>query len=536
MTNPQPINTLTLQDAWTEWLKTPRKGHPGQTNADRGATDRANHKRALMDFAVGVNGEEDLSLVSLKLYAVETDRVLENVTLGARQRCGSSLTTRKLTMLHSWSRRLREDLGPFLSLPEVAPLSGRRMRNLMPKKTYLPPFFRSQWPEGLAKEYEALKGAYTDAFYAGPGHEYFNSHTVRPTSLEGYQSALNQYVRFCLQEEQLSAPTLDDLVDQARVMRYRAWYLQQVAQGGYRRFDMTCQALSNIYRYLVATGQRASGHRPDSRADDAPWMTFHRLASATLDAGMERNAVVQLEEIPFLRDTELRQLAQLARRTKPRTTGRRRPTTYNVYIRERTATIFFLESVVPLRLLNVRSLRWGQNLYEIRPGVWHIHLRPHEIKNGKKGRNKKRRKQYRSIQIDLPKKASAWVVWWRERLESYLGERFEEKSPYVFPMRALKKNPDGTFNWVQSSETSIQTSVDALCLELRNHRFRMHRFRHCVATSIISDGGSRVVDMQQAATVLGDSLDTVLKKYNRPDEQKLLNEGYFSRIDDEAPE
>ena len=109
-----------------------------------------------------------------------------------------------------------------------------------------------------------------------------------------------------------------------------------------------------------------------------------------------------------------------------------------------------------------------------------------------------------------------------------MGEDFETITPFVFPMQSTFTDPDGHFQWVSMSHKYLMSAVDTAARDNVGQGFRPHMIRHCVATHVISSGLMK--DVQQAATLLGDSVKTVINTYFKPDEQELLDLGYYATL------
>lgn len=151
-----------------------------------------------------------------------------------------------------------------------------------------------------------------------------------------------------------------------------------------------------------------------------------------------------------------------------------------------------------------------------------MHFKPHELKNGERG------KDLREYHLKLPEDVNGWVKWWHGLLSRLIGPDFERTCPWVFPSRAVLLDDQGRVVWKKCLERGFYDGVRGTCLEVRGHSYRTHLIRHHVATFVFNGRDATIADMQQAATLLGDRLETVVKKYNKPQEQALLDKGYFS--------
>jgi hypothetical protein len=133
---------------------------------------------------------------------------------------------------------------------------------------------------------------------------------------------------------------------------------------------------------------------------------------------------------------------------------------------------------------------------------------------------------------ELPALACSWIETWRAFLKDEIGPDFETEAPYVLPSRMLKRKADGSHGWTRCNYGTLPKSIGDTCLELRGHDFPMHQIRHIVATNLVNNSAS-LQDAQLAADLLGDTLDTVLSSYYRPNHE-ALRRSYFDRLQQEV--
>ena len=98
--------------------------------------------------------------------------------------------------------------------------------------------------------------------------------------------------------------------------------------------------------------------------------------------------------------------------------------------------------------------------------------------------------------------------------------------PYVFPQRKNKLESQDR-HWGMTKYAGFRSAINSLVLDLRGHQFPPHQIRHIVATSLVKDATLAQADL--AAGLLGDTLQTVIDEYFRPDTDKMRN-SYFSTL------
>ncbi|GGR53126.1 hypothetical protein GCM10008959_13240 [Deinococcus seoulensis] len=513
---------LTAGQGWQYYLTLPREnGKPG-TNAERSAVDLGNRLRAFKDAALGFAHTEDLNKVPLSFLARDVDTVLDDLILGTTRRLGHAPNAKMASNLRSSLRHLRTALSDLLKLPGVAPKAARQLRRIEQGR-WQKGLRSDQWPAGLRAELEQMREAYTDPDYAGPGYKYLVTKTLRPISFDNFATSLNRLVAFLLHEKGYQELTLLDLIDPARFLQFRQWYFKQVKRGGHAFFQRVCTGLAKIAAYLKAIGSLETPFEVTSTHPETPWMQFVMIGRRKRQEGYAKKQYADAEKLPIRTPGELAALARKLRDLPPRTTDGRAPSRRQAFRRLFAAVFFGLGVYAPVRGRNWREMRWGDHLREEQPGEWWIEFSGADLKNGTYG------DRVNTYRLRLPQGAIAWVLWWREQLRAFLGDHFEQVTPLVFPMLSTLQDDQGNYCWVQMSHKYFLECVDNAALEVLGQRFRPHMIRHCVATHIV--GGGQIEDAQQAATLLGDTLSTVLRIYFRPDKQRALDEGYYAELD-----
>ena len=317
--------------------------------------------------------------------------------------------------------------------------------------------------------------------------------------------------------------TLFDLIDYDRLCKIREWYFARKSSGGYATFTLLCMAVAAVARYLEITGKLSSGFEPFSKLPDAPWMKFYSLADETEKDGHESGTVDKLPALPPLPPHEMEALARELSTGLPRRANGR-PSPYQIFRHRQAAVFYGMAAGAPVRIKNWVGMRWEHNLYRDTQGAWHVYFRPEELKNGT------RSKVPREYKIRLPSSKGKWVDWWREHLRTSIGNDFETVCPYVFPARAQLLNHDGAIVWKQGEEGSFYRLVRNSCLEVRGHAYRPHAIRTDVTGYTLGRPNANMRSVLQVAMLLGDSERTVLKSYNKPDVQAMLDEDYFADI------
>lgn len=516
-TDPQ---ALTLHHAWEAYLDQSQDTDPTRTNAERSPSDLGNKKRALRDLALGHGGQDDLSGTPLSLLTSDWEELHGLVTKGLEQRLGNLPNAKKASNIRSDLKKIRGALHELLQLPALTRINPATRR--APRKGHWKKGFRkADWPEGLGQEIAQMRAAFTDRNYSGPSYPYFNKHVMREVTFQSIETRFNRLIDFAVNSEGLTDPRLMDLMDVARVARFRDWHFHE-RTGGYPAFVQICGALAKTAIYLEATGQLESGHDLESKHHTAPWRVFVGMGVIKLKQGVEEGKTAGLEELPLISPQDIKALALRCQKQLPRTADGRAPSTRQIFHRRFAAVFFGLGIYMPLRGKNWRNMQWGTNLK--REGdSWRVHFSGLELKNGVQ------KTKLRTYSLLLPPNAAEWIEWWREQLRVFVGEDFETITPFVFPIQSTLKDLDGQFHWVSMSHKYLLAAVDEAARDNLGQGFRPHMIRHCVATHVISSG--KMADVQQAATLLGDSIKTVIDKYFKPDEQKLLNVGYYTTLE-----
>lgn len=516
-------SALTVLDGWSYYLSLPRKEGDALTNGDRSKSDLGNRRRALLDAVLGYAQTEELAAVPLGFLARDLEDLNQDLMRGTLARLGYGPDPKKAANLRSDLKSVRAALSQMLSLPDVAPKAAIRRRT--PRKgRYQKGFRADQWPAELRAELDQMRVAFTDPDYAGPGHRFLNQHRLRETSFDNIGIRMNRLVDFLVNEEGVQNLRLQDLLDFDRFLRFRAWYFGRVTEGGYKQYQYTCSAVTKVAIYLEAIGALKSGFDVTSKHPEAPWMVFVAEGRMKMHEGHRTQQHVEAEAIPLRTPMELAALAKRCQTMPPLTSDGRVPSGRQLFQRRFAAMFFGLGIYIPLRGRNWREMKWGRNLWQDKRGKWHVKFIGDELKNGSYQREGK----IRTYELQLPERAGEWIAWWREQLRAFIGENFEEVTPLVFPMLSTLMDGAGNYLWTIMSHKYFIRCVDDAALEGLDQRFRPHVLRHCVATFIVASG--RIEDAQQAATLLGDTMDTVLKMYFKPDEQKFLDQGYYATL------
>ena len=518
-----PVDTdpqnLTLQDGWQIYLSKPQGTDPAPTNAERSPSDLGNKKRALRDLALGHGGQDDLSGTPLALLTSDWQELQALATAGLTQRLCGIPNVKKASNIRSDLKKIRETLYDLLQLPELTRINKANRRT--PRKGHWKKGFRkADWPVGLREEVAQMRAAFTDSNYSGPSYPYFNKHVMRDVTFDNIETRFNRLIDFALNSEGIANPRLMDFMDLDRVARFRDWHFHDRI-GGYAAFVQICSALSKTALYLEATGQLQSGHDLESKHHTAPWRTFVGMGATKFQQGIREGKTAELEELPLVIPSELKALGCRCQTQLPRTGDGRAPSTRQIFNRRFAAMFFGLGIYMPLRGKNWRNMKWGNNLR--REGDrWRVYFSGLELKNGVK------KDEIIEYNLLLPAHATPLINWWREQLRAFVGKDFETMTPFVFPMQSTLTDADGLFKWVPMTHKYLMSAVDTAARDNIGQGFRPHMIRHCVATFVISSG--MMVDVQQAATLLGDTIATVVKTYFKPDVQELLNLGYYSTL------
>jgi len=401
---------------------------------------------------------------------------------------------------------------------------------------------QGDWPPGLLSEWEEYKEYRCDDFYAGPGINYRKKVIDRAT-FESDQNMFNQLILFNMKQEAMKDLSLLDLVDFPRFRRYRHWYFAQRSRGGYTSFGHLCVQLAVLSRYLAAAGRlrdpedpsRKYAYLPDSKSKHSLWGSFYNMKAETQALGATSGKVVESYAVSGMEPLDLLNLGISAWTTKPKMRASHRrlsSTKHMVYLRKRAAMFFILAPFMPVRARNWREMRWEKNLWRNERGRWTIHFEGKELKVPM--RKKENKVKVNVYHHELPLLASEWVDRWQSELSLWLDcdqSDIATVVPYVFPQR--KNNlEDQTRHWGMTNYAGFRSAINSLVLDLRGHQFPPHQIRHIVATSLVKDATLAQADL--AAGLLGDTLQTVIDEYFRPDTDKMRN-SYFSTLTTTIP-
>lgn len=175
--------------------------------------------------------------------------------------------------------------------------------------------------------------------------------------------------------------------------------------------------------------------------------------------------------------------------------------------RKRTALIYMMGSVTPLRARNFREMRWGHNLHRYPNGRWETRFQGEELKVSvrRDGVNTYRH----TYGPELSRLIDEYLQW----LKTTYGSDFQQQSQYVFT-----KDPEsGSDLATPISTAAFNTAFTGLWLNVRGERITPHRMRDVVATYLIRWGIANGQDgIALAAHALGDTIQTIITSYYRP--------------------
>lgn len=176
-------------------------------------------------------------------------------------------------------------------------------------------------------------------------------------------------------------------------------------------------------------------------------------------------------------------------------------------VRKRTALIYLLGSVTPLRVRNFREMRWGHNLHRHPSGLWETRFRGEELKVPvRKGAINSYRHTYGP---ELSRLIDEYLQW----LKTTYGSDIQQRAPYVFTT-----DPEAGGDLAAPISTgAFNSAFTGLWLNVRGERITPHRLRDVVATYLIHWGIANGLDgIALAAHALGDTIQTVITSYYRP--------------------
>ena len=519
-TTPFTATTLTLHDAYMQWLDLPHPSKPELLNKDRGTTDLLNYQRALRCFAVGAsNGVDNLELVPASTLEVNESLLVRQVVKGAEllaARSNNSTPSEKtLKNLIACCKAVQTTC--MADRPgDFQPKSPAKMRKERPKRKSRPRFARERWPEPLKQDWQGYFSWKTKDILRPEEGERLRKKTCRPISLEAHARRINPLVGYLVKERKLRDFDLTTVCNLDYYIDFLNWYLNQEADGGYNGAKDTGTTLATISQYLVAM-KRMAQTGPNGKNI---WDEFYAASHKPMEIGARRAELPEQREIGAWKPWDLSDIAQEAwSKSAPRYwRGDGRKRARQVLARKRSGLFFMLAYETPLRLRNFREMKWGKNLIRLPDGRWEVLFRGEELKVARRGH---KTNEYRQT---YSREASALIERWRDTLREAVGPEFEKKLPFVFASSDLTPSP--------ISDPAFRQSLQGLVLELRGDEFEPHDVRRIVASYLVNEHG--VGGLGLAAELLGDTIDVVLKTYYRPNNDQTM-QGYLEMRNKKKP-
>lgn len=309
---------------------------------------------------------------------------------------------------------------------------------------------------------------------------------VRKITLDRYVDYLSRYLGFLITLEGLTLQW-DDLFTLAHIDRFVRWHSARNQTTITRWAELTVQLL-----HLLAM-------RTNPQAVPAIRHYLRELPTPEPRHDKRRHGFT-------LRELETVGLSALEDAHKPVTTTSQEALIPGLLriLQHQHALMLRLLVRVPLRQRNLRELHLHKNLYQDEGGHWHLHFSGSELKIGTRNR---RVNEYHvdltDFCPDLLPHLEEFLTLYRPRLphaqESSL--LFLTKSGKPYTMRG------------------ISLELSALVLRRTNKRFHPHLIRTIWASEYLSATN----DFEGAATLLGDSVEMVLKNYYEIHEKKAYN-------------
>lgn len=196
------------------------------------------------------------------------------------------------------------------------------------------------------------------------------------------------------------------------------------------------------------------------------------------------------------------------------------------HTRKRTALVYAVGSITPLRMRNFREMRWGQHLRRLRDGRWEVRFSGDELKVPT------RKQEINVYKHTYGKQLSALIDAYLEWLKTTYGQDIQQRAPYVFT-----KDPEvkGYDLHQPLSDSSFLRSFDGLWRSAKGEKITPHRLRDVVATYLIRWGIANGKDgLALAAHALGDTVQAVIDNYYRPNiEAFTAYEDHLTSDDDD---
>lgn len=492
---------MTLLDAFNHWLS-------ASGNEDQPQTAISGRKTAI-NLAAAALGGSPADIELSKLSSFDDTALTDLLRLGASQLRRNPPSEKTLANYRSYLRGVLansvDDRKPYASL------SANREAIF----SHRPPMggFKDL-PDGIRQTISAI------IEWKSPGtlplhEERHRTGTWGSTSARNNRSVLTRYAHRLMDIQSVDDLTLVDLVSRDAFTAWRQSDEKFLRDSAPKKGRRHLQGFSSAVQLAIALGVIAGQFL---RAKEPHW-----LEQEAESAGGE-----QLHEFFYRKAKQLKEehARQVGSRTKVDVSHLTPQDFWDVGLREfhappargntaraqtlarkRTALVYLMGSVTPLRARNFREMRWGHNLHRHPNGLWETRFQGEELKIAvRKGGVNSYRHTYGP---HLSRLIDEYLKW----LKTTYGPDIQRRVPYVFT-----KDPEaGRDLATPLSPAAFNSAFTGLWLNVRGERITPHRMRDVVATYLIRWGIANGKDgIALAAHALGDTIETVISNYYRP--------------------
>lgn len=347
---------------------------------------------------------------------------------------------------------------------------------------------REQWPLALQNEFSAYETWRTDSFVLGRSWQRRQRPTTFAKSVIEYES----YFGYLVNEHGRSAHSLQlaDIHNLDLLRAYAVWHARERTNGPSRFIEKTIGDFLAVARHYLSADE-----------DSLTNMTKLKAEMKPEKARDKRERWVSLATLEAIGCAE-----------RPNANGRRPASSVLTALDAQRSLLIRLLVRRPLRNRNIREMQLRRNLYREAAG-WVIEFRGNELKVG---RREGRESVYRtSFPGNLVEQLEEFLGKWRPILNA-------DDRDLVF--LSLRGTP--------ISQGALNEQIRKAVYEYTGRATNIHLFRDIWATEYITD----TQNFSVAATMLGDTLETVLRHYAhlRTHDASNQADAFITRILDDS--
>jgi hypothetical protein len=300
---------------------------------------------------------------------------------------------------------------------------------------------------------------------------------IRETSFASYLVQMRMYLGYFVNVQGLT-PTLDDLFDRAHLTAFVRWHAA--------RMGRTLSVQGRQTAIMIATMAKVLEHPTQHTLAD-----FRRTLKVPTPVHNKRNHWVSLATLEAVAEACL---AEGRAPLVPAGRASRFPGAQRAG-RFQRGLILKLLIRVPLRQRNIREMQLGKHLAkDPQTGHWHLEFRGDELKVGNRGA------AVNTYHVDLTDYCPEWLPLLEEFLQVH-----RPKLPNAATSRFLFLGQHG----IPYSPKTLHMDLSEVVAMRTGQRFYPHLIRTIWATEHLED----TQDFTVVATMLGDTLGTVMKTY-----------------------